>query len=354
MAQQNNRGRQQRIIIIFVLVALLLLVGGAFAILGGQEAKPQNAAPAVPAGRVAVPVASRNIQLGERISSNMFTLTYMEPDKVPPEALLKINQFLGRYATGPIAEQTIFKESNISMPDVTGGYSAVAKPGMRVVVLNANQLPGAIGTLRVGDHIDLLAIATADGNTGGGPTGQTKEQLRYEYMKGGTQPGTPPRRNTPRGPANGLINETMGLTASLVAENVEVLRVPTRGRDTELIALEMRPRDAHVTTLMIASGAVLRPLFRPSNDDERITAEKELSITTRLPKPEPDPDRVSIIYGVARANTRPDSAKFAPAEVNQNYGKQDPLTNQNFNDNIRDNAPVQLITRDIQNNQVYE
>lgn len=353
MAQQNNRARQQRIIIIFVLVALLLLVGGAFAIIGGGGEKPKNAAPAAPPGRVAVPVASRNIQLGERIASNMFRLDFIEPQKVPPEALLKVNLFIGRYATEPIAEQTIFKESNISAPDVTGGYSAVTKPGMRVVVVNANQLPGAIGTLRVGDHVDLLAISSADGSATGASGKPSKDQLRYEYMKGGTQPGTPPRRGEAKAGA-GTVNETLGLTASLVAENAEVLRVPTRGKDKELVVLQMNPRDAHVTTLMIATGAALRVVFRPSNDNERITVEKELTITTRLPKPEPDPDRVSVIVGNLRGNTRPDSAKFAPAEVNQSYGNKDPLANQNYNDNAANRTPIQLITREFQDTQVYE
>lgn len=353
MAQQNNRGRQQRTIIIFVVVALLLLVGGAIAILGGGNEKPKNAAPAVPPGRVAVPVASRNIQLGERISSNMFRLDFVDPQKVPPEALLKINQFIGRYATEPIAEQTIFKEKNISAPDVTGGYSAVTKPGMRVIVINANQMPGAIGTLRVGDHIDLLAISSADGTASSAGGKPSKEAQRYAYMKGGTQPGTPP--NLGRGKANtGNAFESLGLTASLIAENAEVLHVPSRGKDKDIVVLEMTPRDAHITTLMVATGAALRAVFRPSNDAERITVEKELTITTRMPKPEPDPDRVSVIVGNLRGNTRPDSAKFEAAEVNQNYGNKNPLTNQNYNDTTSNQSPVQIITRDFQDAQTYE
>lgn len=353
MAQQNNRARQQRTIIIFAVVALLLLVGGAFAMLGGGNEKPKNAAPAVPPGRVAVPVASRNIQLGERISSNMFRLDFVEPQKVPPEALLKINQFIGRYATEPIAEQTIFRESNISTADVTGGYSAVAKPGMRVIVINANQMPGAIGTLRVGDHIDLLAINSADGGTSGASGKVSKEAQRYAYMKGGTQPGTPPNLNRGK-PNTGTTNESMGLTASLIAENAEVLHVPSRGKDKEHVVLQMSPRDAHITTLMVATGAALHAVFRPSNDGDRITVEKELTITTRMPKPEPDPDRVSVIVGNIRGNVRPDSAKFESAEVNQGYGNKDPLSNQNYNDTVANQSPVQIITRDFQDTQTYE
>lgn len=352
MAQQNNRGRQQRIIIIFIVVALLLLVGGAFAILGGDGGEKKRAAPSVPQGLVAVPVASRNIQLGERIASNMFRVDYVEPDRVPPEALLRVNQFLGRYATEPIAEQTIFKETNISEPNMTGGYSAVTKPGKRVVIINAAQLPGTIGTLRVGDHIDLMAINQAGSATGaaGKPS---KEQLRYEYMKGGTQPGTPPRRGN-AGNKNSTPSESMGLTASLVAENAEVLHVPTRGKDKDLVVLQMNPQDAHVTTLMIAAGASLRVVFRPSNDDETILAERDLTVTTRMPKPEPDPDQVNVIVGNIRGNTRPESERYSPAAINPNYGKQDALANQNFTDSNSTQAPVQIITRDFGSTQVYE
>lgn len=354
MAQQNSRVRQQRIIIIFIVVALLLLVGGAFAIMGGGE-KQKNAEPARPAGMVAVPVASQNINLGQRISSAFVTVKYMQPSEVPESAIIRADYVVGRYATKPIPVATYFKEDNISEPDVSGGYSAVAKPGKRVVVINANQLPGVIGTIRVGDHIDLLAIGATDrANAPAVDPQAAKDQRRVEYMLGGTQPGTPPGgRNNRNRAGNANTGNPAGLTATLISENAEVMSIPTRARDRDLVVLQMSPQDAHVTTLMVAAGASLRVVFRPSNDDETILAEREVAITTRMPKPEPDPDQVSIIVGSDRANTRADSARYATAEQNPSYGRKDPLTNQQFADKPAEPA-LEVIRREIQSNQYYE
>lgn len=351
MAQQNNRARQQRIILIFILAALILLVGGAFAILGGSD-KPRNQAAPRPAGMVTIPIASRNIQLGERISTAMVTMKYLSPQNVPEDIMLRTDLIVGRYATKPIPQATYFKEDGISEPDVSGGYSAVAKPGKRVVVINANQLPGVIGTLRVGDHIDLLAIATADTGSGAvNSNAPSKEQLRYEYMRGGTQPGTPPRKQAAKStnPAN---TEAAGLTASLIAENAEVMRVPSRGKDKELVVLQMNPQDAHVTTLMVAAGSMLRVVFRPSNDDDTILAEREIKVTTRMPKPEPDPDQVAVILGAVKTNARPESSRFESAATNDNYGKQKQLSNERFSD-LNGQLPIQMLATELPG-QVYD
>lgn len=240
MAQQNSRARQQRIIIIFIVLALLLLIAGVFAMTGGGE-KPKNSTPARPAGMVGVPVASRNISLGERISSAHVTVKFLQPSEVPETAIIRADYVVGRYASKPIPVATYFKEDNISEPDVSGGYSAVAKPGKRVVVINANQLPGVIGTIRVGDHIDLLAIGATDRANPGGNAQASKDQRRVEYMLGGTQPGPPPGgRNRNRG-GNTNSDSPAGLTATLISENAEVMRVPTRGKDKDLVVFTDEP-----------------------------------------------------------------------------------------------------------------
>ena len=354
MAQQNNRARQQRIIIIFIVLALLLLVGGVFAMIGTGE-KQKEAGPVRPAGMVAVPIASQNINLGQRISSAFVTVKYMPPSEVPETAIIRADYVVGRYATKPIPVSTYFKEDNTSEPDVSGGYSAVARPGKRVVIVNANQLPGVIGTIRVGDHIDLLAISATDRMNPASATDAeaAKDQRRVEYMLGGTQPGTPPGGRNKNKANNSTTGNSAGLTATLISENAEVMSVPTRAKDKDVVVLQMNPQDAHVTTLMVAAGATLRVVFRPSNDDETILAEREIAITTRMPKPEPDPDQVSIIVGSNRANTRADSARYATAEQNPSFGQKDPLTNQRFADKPAETS-VEVIRREIQSNQYYE
>lgn len=321
MAQQNQRERQQqrqRMVIILILV--LLIGAGAYLFLGLRGDKETSGGNARPSGQVAIPVATRNINLGERIAGNMFKVSYKTPDKVPTDALLKVDQFLGRFATAPILQESYFTAANVSEADVAGGYSAIAKPGKRVVVLNSNILPGAIPTLRIGDRIDLLAIGTPGGMVTAptAPAAKTAADSAVTMEGGGSQPGDPNSGARKRARARAAGEASVSATAAtLVAENAEVLRVPTRGKDTEVVVLQMTPQDAHVTTLMAASGAVMRVVFRPFHDETRITKESEVQITTRIPKPEPDPDAVTIITGTVRQNTRPQSQAFEVAETNR-------------------------------------
>lgn len=340
MAQQNNRARQQRQMIVILLIVMLLIGGGLYVLLGGNTNKGRANNPPPP-GSIGVPVANRNINIGERINVSMIRMAYKAAEKVPEDALLKPDQFLGHYATKPILAATHFKEENVSESNVEGGYSALASPGKRIVIVNAMTIPGAIGTLRVGDHIDLLAISANPDATDAAPSGPNL---------GGNQPGArPPRRGQPAG----IAKIDNGVTASLVAEDAEVLRTPARGKDREFVVLQMSPQNAHVTTLMIAAGATMRVVFRPSTDDEKITTEKDLSITTRIPKLEPDPDKVAIIMGTKRTNTVPGSSQFSQAEKNPNYNPDNrTVRSQNYSDTAQ--APIQIISRDYYPTQVYE
>ena len=159
MAQQNSRVRQQqrqRMIFIFV----LLLVGGAaaFYFFGNKpEAKKKVQAPA-PRGAIAVPVARKDIPLGTRISNQMVTVMYKSPRQVPVDALLAREEFVGRYTTKPVLEGQYFQQEDVGVDGAVGGFSAMASPGKRLIVINANLFPGSLETLKVGDHIDLLAF----------------------------------------------------------------------------------------------------------------------------------------------------------------------------------------------------
>lgn len=333
MAQQNKRVTNYRLAVIILIV--IILIGMMVYMLFGNNKSAGKTEAQIPTGRVALPLAIRDISLGERISPNLYRLSYREPDAVPEDAILRPELIIGRYATEPIPAATYFSSNNISQPNVAGGYSAVTKPGKRVVVLDASVLPGTIGTLKVGDHIDLLAIGTSASQSGGSsPKSSYQSKLESSPVSiegGGINPGDPNAKS--RQPKSKGSAPVIGATtASLVAENAVVLKVPSRGKDREIVVLEMAPQDAHVTILMVSAGATMRAVFRPSLDEGRLTKENELKITTRLPKPEPDPDRVNIITGTVRRGSRPDSRIYAEGEENMNTDKNNGLKNERYSD----------------------
>jgi len=312
MAQQNLRARQkQRQRFIMILVVLLLLGAGVFYFFSSkQEKKPANVSR--PDGMVAVPVISREIPLGGRISTNLFTVTFMKPEAVPADAILSVPEFLGRYVTRPLQEGNYIRVSDVASAGASGGYSALAKDGMRLVVLDSKMFPGSISSLRIGDRVDLLAIGSPTGLVRGATnTGKSLADSGVTLQGGGSQPGdtnSNARKNArARAAAANNASAPFAASATLVAENAEVMRTPSKGVDTEYLVLQMNPQDAHVTTLMAATGTVMRVVFRPFNDETRLTQDMQAKITTRLPKPVEDPDAVLIIAGNVQSRTKPNS-----------------------------------------------
>lgn len=349
MAQQNMRARQQQRQRLLMILLLLVLLGAAafyFLVLNKQEAQKNAVAPR-PLGQVAVPIISKEVPIGARISRRMFTVKFMKPLEVPTDAILSVDEFLGRFANKPLLEGNYIRYSDVSASGATGGYSGLANPGKRLVVLDAKNFPGAMATFRVGDHVDVLAFTNPNGalSASSANTGKSLSDSAVTLQGGGSQPGDPnsQARQNARARREGAAAATnsAATTATLVAENAEVMRVPVKGKDTEFLVLQMTPQDAHVTMLMAASNAVMRVVFRPFNDETRLTQDAPPKITTRLPKPVADPDAVMIIAGNVRAVQKPNSALFADEkEIQRMKSNELTPTNPMFGDTPSGNTNV--------------
>ncbi len=313
MAQQNSRAQQQRRQLIIVLVVILIMGFGLFYfVLGGDKAKSKKSAPP-PEGKVSVPELRKNFKMGERISNKDFRITYYDPEEVPIDALIKPSEFVGRFASKPLLAGNYIHEGDVTQPGATSNFSGIVSPGKRLVVIDGGLFPGALDVLNVGDHIDLLAIGepnSASSRTRGG--GKTAADSAVSIEGGGGQPGdvnSGARRNARarRGAAGTVVGAA---SATLVAENAVVMKKPRADKNRNFLVLEMEPQDAHVTTLMVSAGAVMRYVFRPFNEDVRHTEPEPIKVTTRLPKPSPDPDAVMFIMGNVRGNTTPVSSRY--------------------------------------------
>lgn len=313
MAQQNSRARQQRVQIIIVLILIVMLGLGAFYLMGDKQDKRKGQAKR-PEGMVAVPTLIANLKLGERLSARSFRVNFMKVEDVPPDAVLNPQDFVGRFATKPLLSGNYIKTNDISQQGANLGYSGLATPGKRLIVLDGAIFPGSISTLKIGDRIDLLAIGEPAGMAAAAK-GKTLANSAVSVEGGGSQPGdvnSKARQLARQKLAGG--QTVSSATATLVAENAIVMKTPEKGKDSNFIVLEMEPQDAHVTMLMATAGAVMRFVFRPFNEEVRHTIPEPVHVTTRLPKPASDPDAVTIISGNIRANTIPNSKRYISAE----------------------------------------
>lgn len=358
MAQQNNtrirQKRRQRIIIIMATLAMVAI--GAFFVLSPkpEQSKPQEKRPA---GMIAVPVANRDIPIGTRLNNAMFRITYLPPTSVPSDALISPAEFVGRFSRKNILNSEYFKEIDISEPGAHAGFSGVAKPGMRIVHVDAKLFPGSLNTMRVGDKIDLLSIeSSATGQATGSGTNVDRASLEKQASDawGGQNPGDAKSKVAARRALSGATAPVAGaggaVTATLIAENAEIMYVPRRqgtrpDPNGEFVVMQMSPEDAHITVLASSIGKQMRVVFRPFSDETRLTPVKDLKVTTRLPKPSKDPESITIINGLNPRQAKAYSDRFrTDSENSQRY-------NPNADDiTLNNNAPTSNNSNNNSNN----
>ena len=314
----NRKKNNSRRNLMIILALVLLMIGGAYMMFFGGGNKPVQ--PQVqPPGMVAMPVVRADLPSGTRISNQMYRVKYVRPNEVPTDAVLSIAQFVGRYATRPIAEGEYIREDDVTEPGAHKGFSGFAKFGKRSVVLDGSLFPGMAESLNIGDRIDLLSIGNPTGTTTNRRGSLTAAQQSPNTLEGGgIMPGDTLVKKLARQGA--LSNTVSATTATLIAEDAEVVAVPKpKTRRTPAInyfVLQMEPEQAHITMLSVASGATLRAVFRPFSDRTRVTPVHSPSTTVRAPKPQKDPDAITIIAGSNRTLQMPYSKIYNGSSLN--------------------------------------
>lgn len=140
----RRRGRLRRIVL--ARRRLLAAVAAAFAVLVGLQA----AAPAPPVTRPVLTVA-RDLPAGVVVDADDLARTAFLPGSVPAGALTAAGEVVGRTTTGPVRAGEALTDVRLVNGSLLDGY-----PG-RVAVPVRVADPGAVGLLRVGDRVDVVA-----------------------------------------------------------------------------------------------------------------------------------------------------------------------------------------------------
>ncbi len=295
-ARLRQRQRRRRIAIA---LGLLLLVGG----IGGylySTSKPEGPPPPRrEPGWVEVPMAAREVAVGNLVTRQALRPFYLPPQAVPPNAILGMQRVQGRVAMRRIPAGAYLTEDDLAPLGAPAGLSALAKDGTRVIVIDVKRVEGAIGYLNPGDRIDVMAIATGLG-TPGRATGSAASPNTIQG--GGRQPGDPSAPARMGGRAGTV--PAGGASATLIAEDVEVVRSPKADlpeRAPHPLVLRMKPQDAHVTVLSMAAGQTLRFVHRPFGERDRITQPPAPAEFTHS---KVDVRQVQVINGVAHSTER--------------------------------------------------
>ena len=327
----NRKKNNSRRNLIIILVLVLLMIGGAYMMFfgGGNKRVPPKVQPP---GMVAIPVVKADLPSGTRISNQMYRVKYVKPNEVPTDALLSTAQFVGRYATRPIASGEYIREDDVTEPGAHKGFSGFAKHGKRSVVLDGKLFPGMAESINIGDRIDLLSIGNPNGSSANRRGALTRAQQSANTVEGGgVMPGDSLAKRLAR--QGGMGNTVSATSATLIAEDAEVVAVPKprtrRSPGINYFVLQMEPEQAHITMLSVASGATLQAVFRPFSDRNRVTPVHTVSSTVRYPKPLKDPDAITIISGSTRTLQMPYSKIYSGETISgRGTGNEDDFTDQ--------------------------
>ena len=299
----KNRGQQARRQLIILLAAAVLLVGGGLFYFISQPSEEQ--AVVQTEGRIAIPVAVRNLQRGTQLSTQVIRLDYLPPALVPEDAIISLDRFNRRVLARDKRANDYIRESDLGAYNAPGSYSGIITPGKRVIVLDATRIRGAMGYLRVGDIIDVISISRPGTGTTGGTGGQIiakgmgKDGKFGFATSDGGQPGQLSRkqraiRSFNKGNRNNILS-TGEVTAKTLVKRAEVLDVPRRSRKDQFnnIVLSVSKDDAEQLLLAQASGHMLKLLFRPFGEEVDYSVEDIARI-------EADPQILEFVSGSSR------------------------------------------------------
>lgn len=152
-----------------VIVVMLALVCGLAAAVGILQVMKR---PAAPIKTETVLFAATDIQRGESIDEKMIEVRKVPVGQVPPGALSKVTDVVGRSAHFPMLKGDALADAKLTAKGAGGGMAALIRPGMRAFTIQTPTLSSSLaGFLLPGNKVDvLLTIGNGNDTTGSATT----------------------------------------------------------------------------------------------------------------------------------------------------------------------------------------
>lgn len=109
-------------------------------------------------------VAARDLELGALIQErDVISQDYLT---VPPGAILKKEDIVGRGVVSSIHQDSPFFEGSLAAKGAGAGFAATIPQGMRAFAVHVNEVVGVAGFAVAGMHVDVLVAGMPPGSTG--------------------------------------------------------------------------------------------------------------------------------------------------------------------------------------------
>jgi pilus assembly protein CpaB len=113
-----------------------------------------------------VVVAADDIQVGARIEEHDVRIAKFPPADVPPGALTKRSQVMGRGVVVPIYKGEFILPNRLAAENAGSGLPSLIPPGMRAVSVRVNEVVSVAGFVTPGTRVDVLLTGTPTGGNG--------------------------------------------------------------------------------------------------------------------------------------------------------------------------------------------
>ncbi len=244
-----------------------------------------------------VAVAAVEINLGQRIASDMVKLVDWPSDSVPVGSISEAGTLDGRVARSGMQRGEPILEAKLAPKGTQGGLSAVIGEGRRAITVRVNDVIGVAGFALPGNYVDIIVNTHRDRESGGNRDQAISKIVLEKIM--------------------------------VLAVAQEVSRDETKPRVVNAVTLEVTPEQAEKIDLARSVGTlslVLRNQIDPG-DVTTVGVTKEtllqnegqaVAVAVAQPAPAPKPKAAAKSTGARKAvNNRPASK---PPVVSQDSG----------------------------------
>lgn len=145
-----------------LLMLLIALVAGLAAVLVAARWMQQQGGDR---GRIAV--ATVEIELGSRLTPEMFHLVDWPQSSVPPGAFKEGPPLVGRVVTSAVHRGEPILDSRLAPEGSKGGLSAVVTEGKRAMTVRVNDVIGVAGFALPGTYVDIMINTQEEGGSRG-------------------------------------------------------------------------------------------------------------------------------------------------------------------------------------------
>ena len=129
-----------------------------------------------------VAVAAQEINMGQKLTSNMFKLVSWPANIMPPESFSDLKKLDGRVTKSALQVGEPILATKLAPEGSLGGLSAVIAEGKRAITVRVNDVVGVAGFALPGNFVDIIVNTKKEEGTGNNKNSKEISKIVLEHI----------------------------------------------------------------------------------------------------------------------------------------------------------------------------